>query len=591
MEVERRPQRATRDRDRAVCGDEYKKTVKERVQVQEHGEGGEDVFHALVECKAARRIWKLIDLDEEVKQLARQDMLSVIQDVALKRRKKDLEIFVAVCWAICFQSAQQADCFPLILESDSKEVVKLALTAYAVLVFCFSFHAILIPEILGVRASEVVGNETDRLALLEFKSKITHDPLGALGSWNESIHFCQWHGVTWVVALLVLIVVQNLDKLGNIERNKIRCFAIAPTKCMSLNLAVRYEWIVNGCERKGKTEEKEKAMNSEETNKADMEFLDEDTRPRFLFQSRPQPSSSSLDGSNHNNNIHQKPTKLSVFITLTISSFLIFVAFFFFQSSEPFQSLLLWLSLSLFIGPFAPCHLTGGHTRVGHGPIVETPPIPDPNIEKKLQKPQKNRSLANKSPDFIPGSVPIVENSNGSIGNESKGEKVEVLQRKSEEEKEWNEEDIEILKKQMVKNPVGKPKRWEVIAEAFNGRHRVESVIKKAKELGEKKIDDSDSYNQFLKNRKAIDMRVVQENCEDSKKESQENVVVGGGGGVWNAGEDIALLNALKAFPKDVPLRWEKIAAAVPGRSKAACMKRFSDLKRDFRSSKAGDEA
>ena len=70
------------------------------------------------------------------------------------------------------------------------------LVAYAVLVFCFSFHAILIPEILGVRASEVVGNGTDRLALLEFKSKITHDPLGALGSSNESIHFCQWHGVT-----------------------------------------------------------------------------------------------------------------------------------------------------------------------------------------------------------------------------------------------------------------------------------------------------------------------------------------------------------------------------------------------------------
>ncbi|KAH9667825.1 hypothetical protein KPL70_021183 [Citrus sinensis] len=53
-----------------------------------------------------------------------------------------------------------------------------------------------------------------------------------------------------VVALLVLIVVQNLDK----------CFASAPTKCMSLNLAVIYEWIVNGCERKEKTEEKEKVM-------------------------------------------------------------------------------------------------------------------------------------------------------------------------------------------------------------------------------------------------------------------------------------------------------------------------------------------
>ncbi|KAJ4728292.1 Sn1-specific diacylglycerol lipase alpha [Melia azedarach] len=48
-----------------------------------------------------------------------------------------------------------------------------------------------------------------------------------------------------VVALLVLVVVQNLDKLGNIERKKIRCFVIAPARCMSLNLAVRYADIIN----------------------------------------------------------------------------------------------------------------------------------------------------------------------------------------------------------------------------------------------------------------------------------------------------------------------------------------------------------
>ncbi|XP_058219494.1 probable LRR receptor-like serine/threonine-protein kinase At3g47570 isoform X1 [Rhododendron vialii] len=40
------------------------------------------------------------------------------------------------------------------------------------------------------------GNETDRLALLAFKVEITGDPLGILNSWNESIHFCQWVGVT-----------------------------------------------------------------------------------------------------------------------------------------------------------------------------------------------------------------------------------------------------------------------------------------------------------------------------------------------------------------------------------------------------------
>ncbi|KAH9725963.1 hypothetical protein KPL70_008080 [Citrus sinensis] len=77
---------------------------------------------------------------------------------------------------------------------------------------------------------------------------------------NYTLTFARHSLGAGVVALLVLIVVQNLDKFGNIKRNKIRCFAIAPTKCMSLNLAVRYEWIINGCERKGKTEEKEKAM-------------------------------------------------------------------------------------------------------------------------------------------------------------------------------------------------------------------------------------------------------------------------------------------------------------------------------------------
>ncbi|XP_068315830.1 probable LRR receptor-like serine/threonine-protein kinase At3g47570 [Pyrus communis] len=40
------------------------------------------------------------------------------------------------------------------------------------------------------------SNETDKLALLEFKARITMDPFGVMSSWNETIHFCQWHGVT-----------------------------------------------------------------------------------------------------------------------------------------------------------------------------------------------------------------------------------------------------------------------------------------------------------------------------------------------------------------------------------------------------------
>ena len=62
--------------------------------------------------------------------------------------------------------------------------------------------------------------------------------------------------------------------------------------------------------------------------------------------------------------------------------------------------------------------------------------------------------------------------------------------------------------KQMVKNPVGKPGRWEAIAAAFKGKHKMESVIKKAKQLGEKKVDDGDSYAKFSKNRKSLHMRI-----------------------------------------------------------------------------------
>ncbi|KAK3419908.1 hypothetical protein EUGRSUZ_G00670 [Eucalyptus grandis] len=42
---------------------------------------------------------------------------------------------------------------------------------------------------------EAGGNETDRLALLEFKAQIS-DPNGVLSSWNDSSHFCKWYGVT-----------------------------------------------------------------------------------------------------------------------------------------------------------------------------------------------------------------------------------------------------------------------------------------------------------------------------------------------------------------------------------------------------------
>ncbi|WOK94868.1 hypothetical protein Cni_G03573 [Canna indica] len=48
-----------------------------------------------------------------------------------------------------------------------------------------------------------------------------------------------------VAAMLAMVVVQNTDKLGDVDRKRVRCYAIAPARCMSLNLAVRYADVIN----------------------------------------------------------------------------------------------------------------------------------------------------------------------------------------------------------------------------------------------------------------------------------------------------------------------------------------------------------
>ncbi|CAI0555045.1 unnamed protein product [Linum tenue] len=57
-------------------------------------------------------------------------------------------------------------------------------------------HSWLIFLTTATAATGIQSNETDRMALLEFKSMISSDPLGALSSWNDSTHFCEWHGVS-----------------------------------------------------------------------------------------------------------------------------------------------------------------------------------------------------------------------------------------------------------------------------------------------------------------------------------------------------------------------------------------------------------
>ncbi|XP_020235789.1 uncharacterized protein LOC109815467 [Cajanus cajan] len=62
---------------------------------------------------------------------------------------------------------------------------------------------------------------------------------------NYSLTFTGHSLGSGVAAMLSMVVVQNHDKLGHIQRKRVRCYAIAPARCMSLNLAVRYADVIN----------------------------------------------------------------------------------------------------------------------------------------------------------------------------------------------------------------------------------------------------------------------------------------------------------------------------------------------------------
>ncbi|XP_031286481.1 probable LRR receptor-like serine/threonine-protein kinase At3g47570 [Pistacia vera] len=54
----------------------------------------------------------------------------------------------------------------------------------------------LLMQVTTFVSSRLAQQETDRVSLQAFKSKIIHDPQGVLNSWNDSRHFCEWEGIT-----------------------------------------------------------------------------------------------------------------------------------------------------------------------------------------------------------------------------------------------------------------------------------------------------------------------------------------------------------------------------------------------------------
>ncbi|CAO2164319.1 unnamed protein product [Urochloa humidicola] len=267
---------------------------------------------------------------------------------------------------------------------------------------------------------------------------------------------------------------------------------------------------------------------------------------------------------------------------------LLAAAFYLPAAYQILSSLLLWMASSLLLAPLAPAWATGGDISVGRGRLlppqepVQEEPIPDPAPNPRRGRRQNAAATPTKPSD--PVAAPVTPAASLQPLQKAAAAGVDGGNREEEDAGEWTDQELELLRRQMVKHPAGEPQRWEKIAAVFGGRRTPESVIRAAKSGAA--AAGGGSFEQFLRKRKPLDPRADGADAGDN--------VAGGGesaDGAWSAGDDRALLNALKEFPKDTAMRWEKVAAAVPGKTKAACMKRVTELKRDFRSTKATSEA
>ncbi|KAL5567975.1 hypothetical protein UlMin_024550 [Ulmus minor] len=110
-----------------------------------------------------------------------------------------------------------------------------------------SDYAVLLDNKLGQRKFDGGYVHNGLLKAAGWVLNAEHEVLKDLGEKypNYTLTFTGHSLGSGVAALLTMVAVQNRDKLGNIDRRRIRCYAIAPARCMSLNLAVRYADVIN----------------------------------------------------------------------------------------------------------------------------------------------------------------------------------------------------------------------------------------------------------------------------------------------------------------------------------------------------------
>ncbi|KAH9770757.1 RNase H domain-containing protein [Citrus sinensis] len=86
---------------------EWKSKIRSEPVCQICKQGMESTSHALVYCKAAKKIWIHAPFETCFPDAINLDMLDIMQAMAKKLNKSDIEIFVAFCWAIWYSRNNQ----------------------------------------------------------------------------------------------------------------------------------------------------------------------------------------------------------------------------------------------------------------------------------------------------------------------------------------------------------------------------------------------------------------------------------------------------------------------------------------------------
>ncbi|KAJ1257820.1 hypothetical protein BS78_10G025700 [Paspalum vaginatum] len=213
------------------------------------------------------------------------------------------------------------------------------------------------------------------------------------------------------------------------------------------------------------------------------------------------------------------------------------------------------------------------------------------------------------------GSAP---KSNSTGGKATQGSS--ILNSYEKKERPWGKEEVEMLRKAIQKYPKGTSRRWEVVSEFIGTGRSVEEILKATKSVLLQKPDSTKAFDSFLEKRKPAQSIASPLSTRDetassstegtgttsSKAAAQPASSQTANGkaaadpvpnsapsatdpDAWTEAQVLALVQALKAFPKDASQRWERVAAAVPGKTVVQCKKKVAAMRETFRSKKSGE--